>query len=166
MMYECKLWPILDLSLYLFCLLFPFFASIGFTYSNISFFLSTSHSKYRLNSWSGRVMWVCYVCCHSCSTDLTMMFLWFFLVKKWKQRRKKSELRVPFTHNMNISLSCWFVIFLSRMFVVVLLLLLLLWLLLLFVSFGALRSIGTDRIVCINVWLFGWYWLWACANAF
>lgn len=67
------------------------------------------------------------------------------------KKKKKSELRVPFTHNMNISLSCWFVVFLSRMFVVVLLLLLLLWLLLLFVSFGALRSIGTDRIVCINV---------------
>lgn len=103
-MYECKLWPILDLSLYLFCLLFPFFASIGFTYSNISFFLSTSHSKYRLNSWSGRVMWVCYVCCHSCSTDLTMMFLWFFLVKKWKQRREKKANSVCLSHTIWIFL--------------------------------------------------------------
>lgn len=35
-----------------------------------------------------------------------------------------------------------------------------------FVSFGALQSIGTDRIVykCLIAWC--WYWLWACANVF
>lgn len=26
------------------------------------------------------------------------------------------------------------------------------------------QCIGTDRIVYKCVWLFGWYWLWACAN--
>lgn len=114
-MYECKLWPILDLSLYLFY--FSFFLSISFLLATIIFFdITLFLSFFRLNRNSVttadltvRCVSVCILCAaiHA-NTYLTMMFLWFF---GWREYNKFAVLFIQYEY---VSVSCWSVVRLSR----------------------------------------------------
>lgn len=84
-------------------------------------------------------------CCYSRSIHLTMMFLYGLLPNWIIQYDVCAAFRSSF-YLIDVCFLFW-----SFTSCAVCLL-------------GPYNLLGTDRIVSMNVWLFGWYWLWACVN--
>lgn len=131
------------------CICF-FFLSFFFPLLTIGFFfILSTQSKFRRNSWFDRTMGDCmrctcvcvyFVCCHSCNTHLTMMFLWVF---GWREYNNSAVPFIQYEYVFSILLvwrsyflvvCCFFVLLFSR---------------------GITIRRYWQKYVCINVWLFG-----------